>query len=122
MKSLQEICLTASTLEEYLVDVLALVLLPKAIREEMLHNLPIVDICRLDDTQFTSGIDSHMDHIWEKLYQDHMELEELPSDSSNWRQCYLQQVSSAIIILEYGRPYRRRWYLSACLLISVAYC
>ena len=70
MKSLLEICLTHIqwTLEEYPVDVLAL--LPKAIREKMLHNLPIVDICRLEDTHFTSGID--MDSIWKELYERHI--------------------------------------------------
>ena len=101
--SLQEICLAHIlwTLEEYPVDVLAL--LPKAIREEMLHNLPIVDICRLEDTQFTSGID--MDSIWKELYESHMNSELfLPYSpyQSRWRQKYLKRVLT--IILQ-GRPY-----------------
>ena len=100
MKSLQEICLTHIqwTLEEYPVDVLAL--LPKAIREEMLHNLPIVDICRLEDTQFTSGID--MDSIWKELYKRHIDAEATKSEGS-WRQRYLHKLS--LTILNEGRLY-----------------
>ena len=105
MKSLQEICLTHIqwTLEEYPVDVLAL--LPKAIREEMLHALPIVDICRLEDTHFTSGID--MDSTWKELYESHMNSELLSHMcilyECSWKSKYLWTVSD--IILKYGRPY-----------------
>ena len=90
VESLQEICLTHIlwTLKEYPVDVLAL--LPKAIREEILYNLPIVDICRLEDTQFTSGID--MDSIWKELYKRHIDAEATKSEGS-WRQCYLHKLS-----------------------------
>ena len=100
MKSLQEICLTHIqwTLEEYPVDVLAL--LPKVIREEMLHNLPIVDICRLEDTQFTSGID--MDSVWKELYKRHIDAEATKSEGS-WRQRYLHKLS--LTTLNEGRLY-----------------
>ena len=98
VKPLREICLTHIqwTLEEYPVDVLAL--LPKAIREEMLHNLPIVDICRLEDTQFTSGID--MDSIWKELNES-SEVMYAPAhgvDSiKSWRQRYLHTITFAIL-------------------------
>ena len=112
VKPLREICLTHIqwTLEEYPVDVLAL--LPKAIREEMLHNLPIVDICRLEDTHFTSGMDTHFtsgidtDSIWKELYEcsEVMFAPACDIDSiKNWRQRYLHKISLAI--LENGCPY-----------------
>ena len=94
MKTLQEICLTHIqwTPEEYPVGILAL--LPKAIREEMLHNLPIVDICRLQDTQFTSGLD--MNSIWKELYERHIDSEP-PELQDSWRQQYLHKISSTIL-------------------------
>ena len=104
MKSLQEICLSHIqwTLEEYPVDVLAL--LPKAFREEMLHNLPIVDICRLEDTQFTSGM--NMDStVWKKLYKSHIITMPLPPPSyrNSWKQRYFWRVSTLILNGPYGK-------------------
>ena len=66
-KSLQELCLThiTMTLEQYSTNVLSL--LPKKFREQLLHNIPVLDICRLEeDSSFTAGID--MESIWKELY------------------------------------------------------
>ena len=72
VKFLQELCLThiTMTLEQYSTNVLSL--LPKKFREQLLHNIPVLDICRLEeDSSFTAGID--MELVWNKLYGKYIE-------------------------------------------------
>ncbi len=68
MKSLEELCLThvAMTLEQYSTDTLSL--LPKGFRVQLLHKIPIIDICRLEDTKFILGID--MESVWRQFAVD----------------------------------------------------
>ncbi len=70
MKSLEELCLThvTMTLEQYSTDTLSL--LPKDFRLQLLHKIPIVDVCRLEDTDFTSGID--MESVWMALHKEYI--------------------------------------------------
>ena len=54
------------TLEQYSTDSLSL--LPKGFRLQLLHKIPIIDICRLEDTAFVTGID--MEPIWKQIFVD----------------------------------------------------
>ena len=68
MKSLEELCLThvAMTLEQYSTDSLSL--LPKGFRVQLLHKIPIIDICRLEDTEFVTGINT--ESVWKQIVVD----------------------------------------------------
>ena len=68
IKSLEELCLThvAMTLEQYSTDSLSL--LPKGFRVQLLHKIPIIDICRLEDTKFVIEID--MESVWKQIVVD----------------------------------------------------
>ena len=68
--SLQELCFThiVVTLEEYTNEKLAL--LPKRFREQLLHSVSMVDVCRLEATQFISGIDTSS--LWEQVYREYI--------------------------------------------------
>ena len=67
--SLEELCFThiVMTLEEYTDEELAL--LPKPFREQLMHSIPVVDVCRLEGTQFTSDIDTSS--FWEQIYKEY---------------------------------------------------
>ena len=68
--SLQLQCLYSlvSRLNEYSTQTLSL--LPVTLRKQLLRNLPVVDICRLeeDNSTFVNGFDS--DDIWKELYEE----------------------------------------------------
>ena len=70
-------------------------LLPANIWPHMLSKLPLVDICNLDKTQFTSGLD--MNSIWKQLYED---CQGTPSSllrmSNGWKECLLSSISDTI--------------------------
>ncbi len=68
IKSLEELCLThvAMTLEQYPTGSLSL--LPKGFRVQLLHKIPIIDVCRLEDTEFVTGID--MEPVWRQFALD----------------------------------------------------
>ena len=103
VRSLQELCFThiVMTLEEYTDEELAL--LPKRFREQLLHSIPVVDVCRLEKTRFTSGID--MNSVWEYFF--HL----IPRERSwhhskgalGWRNKFFQSIISTII--NNCRPY-----------------
>ena len=99
VKPLQELSFThiLMTLEEYAVDDLAL--FPKSIRNQMLHNLPIVDVCQLEGTRFMAGISE--DSMWEKLYKDLID----PHWYSNkrWKEHFLGKIYDTLI--KDNRPY-----------------
>ena len=63
--SLQNLCLIyiIRFLELFPVDYLAL--LPVTVRQWLLENLPPVDICRLEQSKFSEGLD--IDGVWKKL-------------------------------------------------------
>ncbi len=69
VKALEESCFDhiIKTIEEYPADTLAL--LPAKIRFGILVNLPVVDVCRLEETLFVSGLD--MAAAWEQLYKEY---------------------------------------------------
>ena len=48
------------------IPISLLALLPLSIRRQLLLLLPVIDVCRLENTPFTHGI--AMDEIWETLY------------------------------------------------------
>ena len=82
------------TLEEYAVDDLAL--FPKSIRNQMLHNLPIVDVCQLEGTRFMAGISE--DSKWEKLYKDLIGPHRRPRSNKSWKEHFLGKISLSRII------------------------
>ena len=100
MKSLEELCLTyvAMTLEQYSADSLSL--LPKGFRLQLLHMIPIIDICRLEDTAFTSGID--IKSVWTALDKEYIDTDCYGSCLDR-RESILMRLSVAIIKGE--RPY-----------------
>ena len=63
--SLQNLCLIyiIRFLELFPVDYLAL--LPVTVRQRLLENLPPVDVCRLEQSKFSEGLD--IDGVWKKL-------------------------------------------------------
>ena len=69
MLSLEETCFfyIMKTLEQYSIEELSL--LPVKFREQLLLSLPLLDICQLEETQFTAGLD--MEAIWEQLHNDY---------------------------------------------------
>ena len=83
-------------------------LLPRSIRHKLLLHLPAVDVCQLNDTLVTSGIE--MDEVWEKLYNerlpvdnDEMGLDKTPKamlDNAgiecSWKDVYLDAVFTII--------------------------
>ena len=99
VRSLQELCFThiVMTLEEYTDEELAL--LPERFREQLLHSIPVVDVCRLEGTQFTSGID--MNSVWEHLYK--YLIDRQFSSATNWREQLFAKMTSTI--LSDNRPY-----------------
>ena len=101
VKPLQELSFThiLMTLEEYAIDDLAL--LPKSIRNQMLHNLPIVDVCQLEGTRFMAGISE--DSMWEKLYKDLIEPHRRPRSNKSWKEHFLGKISDTLI--KDNRPY-----------------
>ncbi len=100
MKPLEELCLTyvAMTLEQYSADSLSL--LPKGFRLQLLHMIPIIDICRLEDTAFTSGID--IKSVWTALDKEYIDTDCYGSCLDR-RESILMRLSVAIIKGE--RPY-----------------
>ena len=101
VKPLQDLSFThiLMTLEEYAVDDLAL--FPKSIRNQMLHNLPIVDVCQLEGTRFMAGISE--DSMWEKLYKDLIEPHRSPRSNESWKEHFLGTIYDTLI--KDSRPY-----------------
>ncbi len=99
-KSLEELCLThvAMTLEQYSTDSLSL--LPKGFRLQLLHKIPIIDVCRLEDTEFTSGI--NIESVWTALHKEYIDTDCYGS-RLDWRESFFRRLSVAIIRGE--RPY-----------------
>lgn len=100
VRSLEEICFAyiLKTLEEYAAAYLAL--LPKEFQNRLLHSLPVVDICQLEGTEFTSGF--NMESFWEEFYKDHIDPRPYRSKQS-WRDKLFATLSSTI--LKDDRPY-----------------
>ena len=112
VQSLEEACFSyiLQTLHEYPVAVLAL--LPVKYRKRMLFNLPVIDICRLEQPQFISDLD--MEKVWEhvcKLFvkgYDYM----FNSPPQNLKETLLETVCDTL--LEDGRPYGYFQWTSRC--------
>ena len=87
------------TLENYKTEDLSL--LPKKYRVEALFQLPIVDICRLEDTPFTADI--AMDTIWAQLYEKYIGSIAKTKLEESWKNSLLSRFIAAIF--NCGRPY-----------------
>ncbi len=91
------------TLEQYSTDSLSL--LPKGFRLQLLHKIPIIDICRLENTKFTSGID--IKSVWMELHKEYIgtyrEYISTYCYGLNWRESIFRTFSASIIKGE--RPY-----------------
>ncbi len=101
VKTLETVCFDHILwrLEEYRTEDLSL--LPKKYRVEALLQLPIVDVCRLEDTRFTADI--VMDTIWEQLYEKYIGSIADIKPEENWKQSFLSKAVNTI--LKGGRPY-----------------
>ena len=92
------------TLEQYTTDTLAL--LPVKFRERLLLHLPLVDVCRLEESaQFTDGLD--MEAIWEQLLSDYTsQCYSLnpEKDELNSRTKFFKGLS--LLVLHCNRPYK----------------
>ena len=99
-KSLEELCFThvVMTLEQYSTDSLSL--LPKGFRLQLLHMIPIIDVCRLEDTACTSGID--IKSVWTALDNEYID-KYCYGSCLDRRESILMRLSVAIIKGE--RPY-----------------
>jgi len=106
MLSLKETCFfyIMKTLEQYTIEELSL--LPVKFREQLLLSLPLVDVCRLEETRFTAGLD--MEAIWEQLHNDYYHQSysfESPDTSElSWRAKFFKSLS--LYVLRCGRPYK----------------
>ena len=108
---LQSLLFIIGHLEEYENETLAL--LPPRTRRELLLNLPVVDVCRLEGSGVTEDID--MEEVWKTLYYNRLpthqerfetylttidEVEETGANPS-WKDCYF----STVFYTRMGRPY-----------------
>ena len=103
---LEETCFTyvLKALEEF--DVSRLSLLPAKIRSCMLAKMPLVDICRLEKTDFVSGLD--MTLIWKQICDERNTSgtsfsQGRLADQNNWKRSLLTRISN--ILLNNERPY-----------------
>ena len=101
---LEETCFmyVLKTLEEFDVD-RGLSLLPTKIRVRMLTKMPLVDICRLEKTNFVSGVD--MTLIWKQIFEERntSRYHSFRVSENNWKQSLLTRISD--ILLGDERPY-----------------
>ena len=101
---LEETCFMyiLKTLEDFEVN--ALSLLPAKIRCRMIEKMPLVDICRLEKTDFVSGLD--LTSLWKQIYEERIKSESRFNDrpnQSNWKRSVLTRISN--ILLGDERPY-----------------
>ncbi len=110
-------------LEQYKTEDLSL--LPKKYRVEALLQLPIVDVCRLEDTRFTADI--VMDTIWEQLYEKYIGSTSDIEPEENWKHSLLSKLTTIILKCErlYGyflrKPKFDRYRLSTVCSVSPTY-
>ena len=108
---LQSLLFIIGHLDQYRNESLAL--LPPRTRRELLLNLPVVDVCRLEGSGVTEDID--MEEVWKTLYYNRLpthqetfesylttvdEVEETGANPS-WKDCYF----STVFYTRMGRPY-----------------
>ena len=87
-------------LEDYSPDALAL--LPTRHRRTLLQNLPVVDICRLEGTAVTGGID--MSDVWQSVWHDRYGVNhscslftaEGDNSDEEYRELYFQHITSTL--------------------------
>ena len=100
---LEETCFmfVLKSLEEFDVN-RNLSLLPAKIRSRMLAKMPLVDVCRLEKTDFVSGLD--MTLIWKQIYEERdTSLYHSRADHGSWKQSLLTRISNTLLCDE--RPY-----------------
>ena len=102
---LEETCFmyVLKTLEEFDVNG-RLSLLPAKIRSRMLAKMPLVDICRLEKTDFVSGLD--MTLIWKQIYEERNTSSSSfhnRASQNNWKRSLLTRISNTLLGDE--RPY-----------------
>ena len=108
---LQSLLFVIGHLDQYRNETLAL--LPPRTRRELLLNLPVIDVCRLEGSGVTEDID--MEEVWKTLYYNRLpthqeefedylatidEIEETGANPS-WKDCYF----STVFHTRMGRPY-----------------
>ena len=90
------------TLEEYTDEELAL--LPKHFREQLLHSIPVVDMCRLEGTRFISDIDTSS--LWEKVYKEYIDTH--GEVSVDWKSNLFMDLAHSILGDNYSQHYKYR--------------
>ena len=90
------------TLEEYTDEELAL--LPKHFREQLLHSIPAVDVCRLEGTRFISDIDTSS--LWEKVYKEYIDTH--GEVSVDWKSNLFMDLAHSILGDNYSQHYKYR--------------
>ena len=109
---LQSLLFIIGHLDQYRNESLAL--LPPRTRRELLLNLPVVDVCRLEGSGVTEGID--MEEVWKTLYYNrlpthHKELEQFLVDDNeemdSWKDCYFTSLYNI-------RLYKQNYYDDDC--------
>ena len=97
--SLQELCFThiVMTLEEYADK--ELTLLPKRFRKQLLHCIPVVDVCRLEATPFISEIDTSS--LWEQVYKEYIGANS--EVSTDWKINFFTVLTNSILGDKYSQ-------------------
>ena len=91
---LQSLLFIIGHLDEYGNETLAL--LPPRTRQTLLLNLPVIDVCRLEGSGVTEGID--MEEIWKILYYNRLptsqkDLEQfLTTEEATWKDSYFSSL------------------------------
>jgi len=103
VSSLEDVCFSfiVRSLGEYSIEYLSL--LPRDVRFRLLEFCPpIVDLCRVEGTQFTEGFD--MELIWKKMFNHYFRSESYcPRGRSSWKDSVFSELIS--LILRNQRPY-----------------
>ena len=97
---LQSLLFIIGHLDQYRNETLAL--LPPRTRRELLLNLPVIDVCRLEGSRATEDID--MEEVWKTLYYNRLPthqktfeeflttVDDREEMDSSWKDCYFSSV------------------------------
>ena len=114
-------------LEDYSANYLWL--LPLRLREELLLNLPIADVCNLEQTRFVDGLD--MDRVWVTLTQERiprklLQLQVSPVSRrvASYKEFYMEVLSLVILnrTMASSLGHHSHYHLALDLMFSVRGC
>lgn len=117
----------AAKLDSYSTDYLWL--LPPRLREELLCNLPVADICSLEQTRVADGLD--MDRVWVRITQERVPSDLLQFRTSpvarrvaSFKEFYMEVIALVILnrISTSSLGHRSHYLLALDLMFSVKGC